>query len=70
MADIIIVAAAQEARERGLTATALSSNGTVSPDMVSKINKFRTEGDDQLNKALAIAKEMADDEPQSTFTAA
>ena len=45
MADIIIVAAAQEARERGLTATALSSNGTVSPDMVSKINKFRTEGD-------------------------
>ena len=70
MADIIIVAAAQEARERGLTATALSSNGTVSPDMVSKINKFRTEGDDQLNKALAIAKEIADDEPQSTFTAA
>ena len=67
MADIIIVAAAQEARERGLTATALSSSGAISPDMVSKINKFRTEGDDQLNKALAIAKEMADDEPQSTF---
>lgn len=70
MADIIIVAAAQEARERGLTATALSSNGTVSPDMVSKINTFRTEGDDQLNKALAIAKEIADNEAESTFAAA
>ncbi len=68
MADIIIVAAAHEARERGLTATALSSS-TVSPDVISKISKFRTDGDDQLNKALAIAKELAEDEPESTFAA-
>lgn len=69
MADIIIVAAAHEARERGLTATALSLNSAVSPDILSKIGKFRSDGDDQLNKALAIAKDLSQDKPESTFAA-
>ncbi|MBI5194435.1 MAG: methyl-accepting chemotaxis protein [Nitrospirae bacterium] len=67
MADIIITAAAQEARERALTTTALSSSGAAGSDTISKINKFRTDGDNQLNKALAIAKGIIEDEPQSSF---
>lgn len=70
VADNIIVAASQEARERAVTTTALSSSGSASSDTISKIHKLRTDGDDQLNKALAVSKEIADNEPQSTFTTA
>ena len=67
MADKIIVAAAQEALERGITATALGSNWAAGSDMLNKIKDFRTKGDGALNSALDIARDAAVREPESRF---
>ena len=67
MADKIIVAAAQEALERGVTATALGSNWAAGDDIVNKIKDFRTKGDGALNSALDIARDAAVREPESRF---
>ncbi|OGW15941.1 MAG: hypothetical protein A2035_08320 [Nitrospirae bacterium GWA2_42_11] len=69
MADMIIVAAAQEALERGVTATALGSNWAAGDDIVNKIKDFRTKGDGALNSALDIARDAAVREPESRFAA-
>ena len=69
MADKIIVAAAQEALERGITATALGSNWAAGSDMLNKIKDFRTKGDGALNSALDIARDAAVREPESRFAA-
>ena len=67
MADKIIVAAAQEALERGVTATALGGNGAAGNDMLNKIKGFRTKGDGALNSALDIARKVVVKEPESRF---
>ncbi|MBI5755819.1 MAG: methyl-accepting chemotaxis protein [Nitrospirae bacterium] len=67
MADKIIVAAAQEALERGVTATALGINESASDDVLTRIKDFRIKGDGALNEALTIARKIASEEPASRF---
>ncbi|MBI5756058.1 MAG: methyl-accepting chemotaxis protein [Nitrospirae bacterium] len=68
MADRIIAAAAQEALERGLTATALSSSDGVSAGVIEKIQEARGSGDAALSEAISIAQEIAAKEPVSRFS--
>lgn len=57
MSDDIITAAGFEARERGFTAAALSS-AEADGGLLSEIRETRTKGDEALEKALGIAKEV------------
>lgn len=67
MADKIIIAAAQEALERGITATALGNTEPASADTMDKIKELRAKGDEALNGALSIARKIASKEPDSRF---
>ncbi len=67
MADRIIIAASQEALERGITATTISGSGEVSDAMKIKISNYRSKGDEALSAALAIAKDIAEEDPDSRF---
>ena len=67
MEDSIILAAAQEAMERGVTAAAISGNGEVSDAIKGRISTYRSKGDEALSAALAIAKEVAEEGPGSRF---
>ena len=62
MADRIIFAAAQEALERGITATAISGNGEVSDDIKVRIGTYRSKGDEALSAAMALAREVAEED--------
>jgi methyl-accepting chemotaxis protein len=62
MADFIIAATAEEAKERGFTAGYVSAiEKGVSPDNTirSKIDNFRQQGDKNVHSAFALAKELA-----------
>lgn len=67
MADKIILAASHEALERGVTATALGNAGAANTNVINKIKDFRIKGDDNLNKALSIAKKIVDKDKGTTF---
>lgn len=70
MADKIILAASQQALERGVTATALANTGAANTIILNKIKDFRIKGDDALNHALAVAQKIANKEPGSRFVVA
>ncbi|MCU7834370.1 MAG: methyl-accepting chemotaxis protein [gamma proteobacterium symbiont of Taylorina sp.] len=63
MADLIIAATAEEAKERGFTAgyiSAFEKTASVSQeDIRSKIDQFRHQGDKSVHSAFALAKELA-----------
>ena len=62
MADYIITATAEEAKERGFTASYLSSfeKGTLPDSSIrSKIDQFRQIGDKNIQSALKLANELA-----------
>lgn len=62
MADFIITATAEEAKERGFTASYIAAlEKKVSPDsnLRSKINAFRQQGDKSVQSAFLLAEELA-----------
>ncbi len=59
--DYILLAAGQQALERGITATVLSNPEDV--NTYSKINSVRQKGDEYLETALEIANSFASDNP-------
>lgn len=59
--DYILLAAGQQALERGITATVLSNPEDV--NTYSKINSVRQKGDEYLENALEIANSFASDNP-------
>ncbi|MBI5892676.1 MAG: methyl-accepting chemotaxis protein [Deltaproteobacteria bacterium] len=67
ISDNIIVAAGFEAIERGVTATALSQEGTANPDVLEKIKTLRDKGDKSLNEAIKMAEETAANAPDSDY---
>ena len=58
MADYIIVAAGNNAIERGVTATALSKNSVASQGFLSKIETLRKNGDEAYANAHLLATEL------------
>ncbi|MBT4077734.1 MAG: methyl-accepting chemotaxis protein, partial [Gammaproteobacteria bacterium] len=64
LADYIILAAAEEAKERGFSVSYISSIAQgQSPDvgLKSKIDEFRLAGDKNVHLALKLAKELVDE---------
>lgn len=68
LADKIIIAASQEALERGVGATALANPAKVSMEVVNKIKAFRKKGDTALKEALSIAEEAVEEVPGTRFS--
>ena len=61
IADHIMLATSEEAKERGFTASYLSNmkqNGTPENDLMHKIKQFRQTGDQQVISALELANEL------------
>ncbi|MBI5885321.1 MAG: HAMP domain-containing protein [Deltaproteobacteria bacterium] len=58
MADHILAAAGEEAKERGYTATALSMKTVVAPTLRAMINDARKKGDAEYAKALTLARTL------------
>ncbi len=60
LADVIIEASGYEAKERGLTFTALSSESVPEAATVQAIVGLRTKGDESIEKAYAMARKLSD----------
>src|SRR3990172_3096855 len=55
LADMIIEATGYEAKERGITAIALSSDVPADGETIRKIQDARAKGDEALKKAMGLA---------------
>ena len=65
LADYIIAAATEEARERGFTAAYISNiaqGNRQDSNIRTKINQFRQSGDKNINSALEIAQQLAEED--------
>ncbi len=59
LADVIIEASGYEARERGLTFTALGAQGVADTAAVSAIVEMRTKGDESITRAYDMARALS-----------
>ncbi|MBI5888982.1 MAG: HAMP domain-containing protein [Deltaproteobacteria bacterium] len=59
LSDQILEAAKREAKERGVTNMALSSNAAADGQTVQMIQELRTKGDEALKKAYALAEDLS-----------
>lgn len=58
LADKVLLAAGEQAKERGFTATALSSRGAIDPKLVSMINSARKTGNEQFKEARMLTAKI------------
>lgn len=59
LSDLLLDASGFEAKERGMTAIAISSGDIVDRSLVEKIIEARTKGDAAFSKALAMAEKLS-----------
>lgn len=60
LSDLVISAAANEAKERGLTSALLSSATSADNELLRELNEARAKGDDSIKKASAVAKTLVE----------
>ncbi len=65
MTDSVLLAAGQEAIERGLTSAGLSSTKAAAPGFLSKISNVRSKGDGGYKKAIQQAEELIKMDPDN-----
>ncbi len=63
MTDNVLLAAGQEAIERGLTSAGLSSTKAAAPGFLSKISNVRSKGDGGYKRAIVQAEELVEMDP-------
>lgn len=70
ISDLVLTASGYQAKERGNTATALSSGGAADPVIMQNIKDTRSNGDELIKAAYALADELVKKDSGSTFPAA
>ena len=69
MTDNVLLAAGQEAIERGLTSAGLSSTKAAAPGFLSKISNVRSKGDSGYKRAIVQAEELIKLDPTNRVLA-
>ncbi len=59
LVDFVLLAASQEAVERGVTASAMASNKKATSELKSKIGGLRAKGDEAFKNAIRTARKLA-----------